>query len=429
MIYTTESTYKIDKISSHPNPLSEDHDPPAHETHAPDEDAYWVQPPKSKDGKLIMVNCRINLNNLSKVNTAEGVCSIEIFFVCYWTDQRLIGYNMDAELPPKLWGPRMEIMGLEMDESHGEFGLVDPGTGRCKRGRLYKGVIGMEMNLSSFPFDQNSIDVRFFTSSTWMSYDEGSSGMPATTATYTIRSVEEGAREGNWCTLDWSTKVHEFRLHGLSTNIEEQSTDSNGAQMNYVNISFHLSREAGYYFWKVLLPLWTLTILNFTAFEFDTADLSDRMGFISTCFLAGYAMLYVVGDSIPKMSFLTSIDLLISFNNFVIFLSGLSCRIIYIIQKKYGSDLGKAWNFWIEVTLAISYVVVNIVLLLPSFLKQRGEERVLMNSFYVGHRSDHKIPTVPDHYHYIQYKNIPTYEDPPGLLRKFYVPSLTERAS
>ena len=59
---------------------------------------------------------------------------------------------------------------------------------------------------------------------------------------------------------------------------------------------------------KALVPLYFLMILSFGTFEFDVDDLSNRNGSVSTYFLAAFAMLYVVGEALPKTDFLTKID-------------------------------------------------------------------------------------------------------------------------
>ena len=59
---------------------------------------------------------------------------------------------------------------------------------------------------------------------------------------------------------------------------------------------------------KALLPLYFLMILSFGTFEFDVDNIEARSGSVSTYFLAAFAMLYVVGEALPKTDFLTKID-------------------------------------------------------------------------------------------------------------------------
>ena len=65
-----------------------------------------------------------------------------------------------------------------------------------------------------------------------------------------------------------------------------------------LSLAFIISRQTPYYFWKVLLPLYLVTALSFTAFHYETDDLTERSALTSSYFLASFAMLYVVGDSL-----------------------------------------------------------------------------------------------------------------------------------
>jgi len=42
-------------------------------------------------------------------------------------------------------------------------------------------------------------------------------------------------------------------------------------------------------------------------FHFDADNLSDRYSTVSAYFLAAFAMLYIVGEALPKTDFLTKI--------------------------------------------------------------------------------------------------------------------------
>lgn len=78
-------------------------------------------------------------------------------------------------------------------------------------------------------------------------------------------------------------------------------------QVTKLQLKFHIVRKSSFYFWKALLPLYMLAVLALTSFHFDTDALDARSGTVATYFLAAFAMLYVVGDTLPKTDFLTKI--------------------------------------------------------------------------------------------------------------------------
>eukprot|EP01047_Picozoa_sp_COSAG01_P003388 COSAG01_NODE_99_length_26583_cov_79.512536_10_plen_133_part_00 len=95
---------------------------------------------------------------------------VDVRVVLYWTDERLIDWKGD--LPPKLWGPKLRLANaadLNMDQI--QFELVDPATGRMKRGVDYDGNIVNPMDIRVFPFDMDDVRLNFETASTWETLD------------------------------------------------------------------------------------------------------------------------------------------------------------------------------------------------------------------------------------------------------------------
>ena len=107
----------------------------------------------------------------------------------------------------------------------------------------------------------------------------------------------------------WSGEMHEWLLHGISTRvIAHPPKDRGSLEQTEVLLFFHLSRKSGFFFWKALLPLYLTVLLASAMFQFPVTDLENRTNVVATYFLAEAAMLYVVGESLPKTDFLTCID-------------------------------------------------------------------------------------------------------------------------
>lgn len=77
--------------------------------------------------------------------------------------------------------------------------------------------------------------------------------------------------------LSWNGHIAEWALHGVSTKIVERSILASGVENTLVPLSFHVTRKSVYYFWKALLPLYLLTALSMTTFQFETDNLEARL--------------------------------------------------------------------------------------------------------------------------------------------------------
>ena len=102
----------------------------------------WIKPPTNSDGGPCLVD----------------FIDILIYIVFYWADERLAGWQ-EVFLPSELWGPKLLLKGNSIDIEQDHFILVDPTTGRLRRAFRYIGTVDNPMNLHSFPFDVDVIDM------------------------------------------------------------------------------------------------------------------------------------------------------------------------------------------------------------------------------------------------------------------------------
>eukprot|EP01047_Picozoa_sp_COSAG01_P063161 COSAG01_NODE_8141_length_2906_cov_4.727823_3_plen_193_part_00 len=96
------------------------------------------------------------------------------------------------------------------------------------------------------------------------------------------------------------------------------------------------------------------------------------MSILATFFLATFAMLYVVGETLPKTDFLTKIDRVIVATIISMLLVGVSTMILFELHRVYGEQTANAWNLWIAVGGCVVYVIVNLILFLPALLGRRA---------------------------------------------------------
>ena len=84
-----------------------------------------------------------------------------------------------------------------------------------------------------------------------------------------------------------------------------------GSGNYYSNVEFVIiiHRNFWYYVWKVLAIVYLLIMSMFVIFVMDPIDdFADRINICLTLFLAAVAFLYVVGESLPKVPYLTLLD-------------------------------------------------------------------------------------------------------------------------
>jgi hypothetical protein len=334
--------------------------------------AFWMQPPPNPaaTSEPIWVDLSNSLFKVAAVDTVAGTAYVSVNITTYWTDPRLVGWPQGAELPARLWGPKLDLKNAlgDLQETDYTFMLKDPTTGRMKRDRGYTGTLDNPMDMQNFPLDMDKIELKFATNGTYVTYDGERSGQTmANGKGYQLRQVLQEAGEGEWLRLNWSGQIGEWTLHGVSTMIDG----------GHFLLSFHVTRNSAYYFWKALLPLYMLTALSMATFHFETDNLSDRTSTISTYFLAAFAMLYVVGAALPKTDFLTKIDTVIVMTTVSLALTGIASLALAKVHKDMGVDAANDWNLGMEVSLISAYVLTNFWIFAPPCIQQiRGAGRL-----------------------------------------------------
>jgi len=331
--------------------------------------AKWVQPPcGTTPGDPVQIAFRVKLKRVNSVDTKAGTAFVKFDINYVWTDSRLAGWPKGVELPPWLWGPLWHVANHNSDwqEVQSAFQLEDRQSGRLRRTMKYSGVVDNPMNLRDFPFDLDSIDIIFYSMCHWMTLNEEACGYDLNEKPYKFRLAR-----GQWLVLLWDGTIHEWDLLGVSNQ-----TSTDGPSQSTV-VSCHVARKYPYYFWKVMLPLYLITFLSFSSFHFEVADLEPRVNTISTYILASFAMLYVVGDVLPKTDFLTKVDSAIVVTIFSLAFIGTSILLLNYIHNHVGPEEAEKWNLIIETSLISIDAVVNVMIFLPAWFQQRTARRQL----------------------------------------------------
>ena len=115
------------------------------------------------------------------------------------------------------------------------------------------------------------------------------------------------------------------------------------------------------------MPLFLLTALSSSTFGFAVDDFAGRSGNVATYFLAAFAMLYVVGEALPKTDFLTKVDEAIVLTTLTLASTGLASRVFVWAHE----ETAKSWNRQTATWSLVIYVVCTCAIFLPAWMRQR----------------------------------------------------------
>ena len=116
--------------------------------------------------------------------------------------------------------------------------------------------------------------------------------------------------EGVFMWFFFSGTISEWLLHSYRPKMSVAKNPA-GFTITKVMLSFNIARKSEFYLAKVTAPLAVLTTAGHFVHFLPTTELADRLNGAFTMFLAAIALLYVVGDHVPRVDFLTTIDRMI----------------------------------------------------------------------------------------------------------------------
>jgi len=242
------------------------------------------------------------------------------------------------------------------------FSLIDAQWGRLKRTVTFHGHVFSRMSLKEFPFDNVDLHMKFISICNWRTLDQSRHGNDPCNQLYILEPMADKAGV-NFFLLGWGGKVNEFNMLGWSREVVNSA--DNSAIPIIFTFKIHLVRMANFYIFKVLFPLWIIVLTSLAPYALDTRDAQGRLELVFTLLLTTIALLYVVQESIPKISFLTLVDKIVIATLLSLALSVLFC--VLISTSSYPERLN-----WILATAnQVLYWVANIFLIVPPYLRYR----------------------------------------------------------
>lgn len=254
------------------------------------------RPAPHADGKPVEVRVGFYIANLAALDQASESYDIAGYLRAMWKDPRLV-YQGEAasekELDPKtIWTPALEIVNVKGTQTtDGAIAFITPdGTVRWE---LRIGTtISSDLNLHRFPFDRQVLRLVIESSK----YSE--------TALQLIADEEmSGINGDSFVSLsEWPLPKQLRTEPGRSYFAPEK--------VHYSRASFliDVDRESGFYIWKVILPVLLICMCSWTVFWIDLKEFATQVTIAVTDLLTIVAFLFVVNDSLPRVSYLTLMD-------------------------------------------------------------------------------------------------------------------------
>jgi hypothetical protein len=242
--------------------------------------------PLTLTGTLILLD-------VTKIDGAEQSFSADVFLILQWRDERLV---MEAEgvrrLPlDSIWNPRIQIVNQRrVFKTFDDYIDVTP-DGTVTYRQRYNGEFSARLDFHDFPLDHHRFRVQLAVP-----------GYGPDEVSFVPAPEGEGiGRAPEMTVSDWS--IGTFDLRTLPFEVVP-----GGRQVAGLEGEFEAQRHLGYFFGKAFFSVAIIVFMSWVVFWIGTEHIGPRLSVAVTSMLTLVAYRFLLGQSLPPVSYLTRLD-------------------------------------------------------------------------------------------------------------------------
>ena len=240
------------------------------------------------------VDVGIYVVDISKVDSVDQSFTADFAIRLSWNDPRLASETAGRRVYAlsDIWNPRPTILNKRRIWTSWPKQLYVDSAGNVLFRQRYFGTMTARLDLHDFPFDHNTLKIE-------------------------IISTEYGSDAVNFV-LDEKLTGRSETFSVVNASVDEgRATVGSfhfapaGMDMAQIKYEFVTSRYTSYFVWKVILPLVIIVMMSWLVFWIEPAQFGPTLGLSATAVLTLIAYRFLLGNLVPRVSYLTRLDLFI----------------------------------------------------------------------------------------------------------------------
>lgn len=260
------------------------------------------------DGTTTKVAVGLYLIDISDIDDVKQSFTADIYGTLSWHDSRLSEKMLGSSLEKctiglkEIWHPHGEIINqLKIHKSSDDTLEIDDKGNIIFRQR-YMGEFSSPVDLKDFPFDSQVLNIS--AASSRYGPDEVS----------LIVDEQRTDRMEKLSIAGWDINLGEPRITSIYLAPQDR-------ELSRIDFSLLAKRYAGFYLWKVLLPLALIVLMASTVFWVDPNEVGAQLGVSTASVLTLIAFQISFGYLLPRVSYFTRADIFIFGSTLLVFVA------------------------------------------------------------------------------------------------------------
>jgi len=286
------------------------------------------------------------LLDVSKIDGADQSFTADVFMMLQWRDERLASTVKGMRRLPlgSIWNPRVQIINQRrIWKTFPEEVDVSPDGVVVYRQRYY-GQFASALDLRDFPLDRH----RF--------------GLQLVVPGYGPQEIEfvlntEGFGEGRSPQMtvpDWSVEAFELRA-------APYAVIPGGREIAGLEGAFEAHRHLGFYVGKAFVSVAIIVFMSWVVFWLGPEHVGPRLSVAVTSMLTLVAYRFLLGQSLPPVSYLTRLDYFLLGATILVFVALIQVALTSAMSERRAASINRnsrwvfpvvfvvliAWSFWL----------------------------------------------------------------------------------
>lgn len=264
-----------------------------------------MEPPRRDEP--VTVTASLFILDITRINEIDNVYTVEVDIEESWDDPRLgfpvagtdleerIYVGLEAERQAeRMWSANLGATNVVGMPSVRKRELRIRSDGRVAHRARINGSLKTPLDFQAFPFDRQELVIEI-ESFTWDAETVRLASNPTLTRVNSTLEMPE-----------WTV--------GEVKSLVSEGTTERQTPVSRLTVTIDVRRRAGFYLWKVMLPIITIVFISWVVFWMGEESLARRAGVSATAILTVIAYQFIVSASLPRVAYLTVMDRLILFS-------------------------------------------------------------------------------------------------------------------